>query len=61
MEDFGKEMSVDELKNHLINHEIQFKPYTQEEINKKKEEFGGMPELLEEYYLKIGWFNDIDM
>ena len=54
-----KSMSVNELKNILIEKEITFSPYSQEEINKIKMELGGMPKLLEEYYLNIGWFPDI--
>ena len=52
-------MSVDELKNFLVEREIEFTPNSQEEIDKVKEKTGGMPKLLEEYYLKIGWFPDI--
>ena len=55
-----KEITVDELKNYLIEKKISFKPYTQEQIDAKKSELGGMPKLLEEYFLKIGWFKDIE-
>lgn len=54
-----KPMSVDELKGFLIENGIEFSPYSQEQINETKEKLGGMPKLLEEYYLKIGWFSDI--
>ena len=54
-----KAMSVDELKDFLMEKAIKFSPYSQEEIDKVKNKLGGMPRLLEEYYLKIGWFADI--
>lgn len=54
-----KAMSVDELKDFLMEKAIKFSPYSQEEIDKAKNKLGGMPRLLEEYYLKIGWFADI--
>lgn len=55
----SKTMSVDELKDFLVGKGIKFAPNSQEEIDKAKEKLGGMPKLLEEYYLKIGWFPDI--
>ena len=54
-----KAMSVDELKDFLMEKAIKFSPYSQEEIDKVKNKLGGMPRLLEEYYLKIGWFANI--
>ncbi|MGY3777099.1 hypothetical protein [Isobaculum melis] len=53
------EVTVNELKAFLISQEIAFSPYFQAEVDQKKEELGGLPRLLEEYYLKIGWFDDI--
>lgn len=56
-----KEISLDELKDYLIEKKVEFEPYTQEQIDLKKTELGGMPKILEEYYLKIGWFDNIEM
>ena len=56
-----EEMSVDELRDYLIKKKVEFTPYTQEQIDSKKTELGGMPAILEEYYLKIGWFDNIEM
>ena len=56
-----EEISVDELRDYLIEKKVEFIPYTQEQIDLKKAELGVMPEILEEYYLKIGWFDDVEM
>lgn len=53
--------TIDELKSVLDELEYEYSPNTPEQIAAAKERLGlsSIPAVLEEYFLKIGWFNEI--
>lgn len=57
--DVYPELTVDELRVALGELEIKYNGDSQSAIDAKKVELGGLPPLLEEYFIKIGWFDEI--
>lgn len=52
-------ITLQDLKNKLIELEIELSPFSKEKVNQRKAELGGMPKQLEDYFLTIGWFDEI--